>query len=363
MLEKEIYGNPELAHVFEEDNMLGKRGIGNKNVSEEVLAEYEAFDYRIPKKGDVVNATFHNKSDSEYLLSVGGFKDFIRVDNKGSEFKHFEDMEKGDEIEVIITQVNNDDFFIRGSVDAIQERIARDKISKLKRGDFVYARILEVNPAGYKVQIQQGSVSLSAFMPNTLAGINKLHDPSSIVGQDLEVCIESYSQQEGTYIVNRKRYLRGLIPEEIEKLETGEVYNGHVTGTTPFGIFVEFNDCLTGLIHKVNVLEEFRDKIGQIEPGCQIQFYVKEVLPKNKIILTQILRESLWDSMDIGMKIKAKVKDVKPFGVLVFLDEETVGLIPTNELKNKKELKKGDNVNVKVLSADKSNRKISLSIV
>lgn len=363
MLEKEIYGNPELAHVFDEDNTLVRKGIGSKNVSEEVLADYEAFDYRIPKKGDVVNATFHNKSDSEYLLSVGGFKDFIRVDNKGSEFKHFEDMTKGDEIEVIITQVNNDDFFIRGSVDAIQERIARDKISKLKRGDFVLARILEVNPAGYKVQIQQGSVTLSAFMPNTLAGINKLHNPSSIVGQDLEVCIESYSPQEGTYIVNRKRYLRGLIPEEIEKLETGQVYDGHVTGTTPFGIFVEFNDCLTGLIHKVNVLEEFRDKIGEIQPGREIQFYVKEVLPKNKIILTQILRESLWDSMDIGMKIKAKVKDVKPFGVLVFLDEETVGLIPTNELKNKKELKRGDDVNVKVLSADKSNRKISLSIV
>ena len=363
MLEKEIYGNPELAHVFDEDNTLVRKGIGSKNVSEEVLADYEAFDYRIPKKGDVVNATFHNKSDSEYLLSVGGFKDFIRVDNKGSEFKHFEDMTKGDEIEVIITQVNNDDFFIRGSVDAIQERIARDKISKLKRGDFVLARILEVNPAGYKVQIQQGSVTLSAFMPNTLAGINKLHNPSSIVGQDLEVCIESYSPQEGTYIVNRKRYLRGLIPEEIEKLETGQVYDGHVTGTTPFGIFVEFNDCLTGLIHKVNVLEEFRDKIGEIQPGREIQFYVKEVLPKNKIILTQILRESLWDSMDIGMEIKAKVKDVKPFGVLVFLDEETVGLIPTNELKNKKELKRGDDVNVKVLSADKSNRKISLSIV
>ncbi len=363
MLEKEIYGNPELAYVFDEEISSGKKGIGSKNVSEEILSEYEAFDYRIPKKGDVVNATFHDKSDSEYLLSVSGFKDFIRVDNKGSEFKHFEEMSKGDEIEVIVTQVNNDDFLIKGSVDAIQERLARQKISKLKRGDFVYAKIKEINPAGYSVEIKQGTVTLPAFMPNTLAGINKLHDPSSIVGQDLEVCIESYSQQEGTYIVNRKKYLRGLIPEELSKLETGQVYNGHVTGTTPFGIFVEFNECLTGLIHKVNVLDEFRDKISQIEPGCEIQFYVKEVLPKNKIILTQILRESLWDSMEIGMKIKAKVKDVKPFGVLVFLDEETVGLIPTNELKNKKELKKGDGVNVKVLSADKSNRKISLSIV
>ena len=99
MLEKEIYGNPELAHVFGEENKLDKRGIRNKTISEEILADYEAFDYRIPKRGDVVSATFHNQSDSEYLLNVNGFKDFIRVDNKGSEFKHFEDLEKGDEIE------------------------------------------------------------------------------------------------------------------------------------------------------------------------------------------------------------------------------------------------------------------------
>ena len=30
MLEKEIYGNPELAHVFDEDNTLGRKGIGSK---------------------------------------------------------------------------------------------------------------------------------------------------------------------------------------------------------------------------------------------------------------------------------------------------------------------------------------------
>ena len=363
MSEKQIYGNPELAYVFDEESKLGKRGIGSDKASVEILAEYEAFDYRIPKKGDVVSATFYNKNSSEYLLSVNGFKDFIRIDNKGSEFKHFEELEKGDEIQVLITKVDNNNFIIKGSVDAIQEKIARDKISKLKKGDFVYAKVLELNPAGYSVEIKQGTVTLPAFMPNTLAGINKLYDPSSIVGKEFEVSIESYSQSEGTYIVSRKKYLRGLIPEEIEKLETNKVYSGHVTGTTPFGIFVEFNDCLTGLIHKVNVNEDWREKLNDIKPGFEIDFYVKEVLPKNKIILTQILRESLWDSIEIGMEISGIVKDVKPFGVLVNLDDETVGLIPTNELKNKKSLKKGDDVSVKVVSTDKTNRKISLSIV
>lgn len=363
MSEKVIYGDPELAHVFDEGNLSTKKGIGMKNVSAEILADYEAFDYRIPKNGDIVTAQFNSNNDTEYLLSVSGFKDFIRVDNKGSEFKHFENLQLGEEIEVLITSVDNTNFLIKGSVDAIQEQIAREKISKIKKGGFVFGKVVSMNPAGYEVEIKQGSVSLPAFMPNTLAGINKLHDPSSIVGQEFEVSIESYSDSEGTYIVSRKRYLKGLIPEEISKLETGKVYTGHVTGTTPFGIFVEFNECLTGLIHKVNVNEDWKDKLDQIKPGFEIDFYVKEILNKNKIILTQILRESLWDTIEIDMEIEGKVKDVKPFGVLVLLDEETVGLIPTNELKNKKSLTKGDDVKVKVVSADKTNRKISLSIV
>lgn len=363
MSKNEIYGDPTLAHLFEQETKFSKKGTSsNKNVSEEILEQYNSIDYRIPSVGDVITASFHKKVESEYLLSVNGYKDFIRVDDKGSELKYFSNMVEGDQIEVIITSVNNNNFSIRGSVDAIQEKIARDKISNLKKGDFVFGKVVSMNPAGYSVEIKQGSVVLPGFMPNTLAGVNKLYDPSSIVGQEFEVYIESYSESEGTYIVNRKRYLKSLISEEIEKLETGKVYTGRVTGTVPFGIFVEFNDCLTGLIHKVNVNELWKDRLDEIKPGFEIDFYVKEILNKNKIILTQILRESLWDNIEVGMKFSSRVKDVKHFGVLVYLDEETVGLIPSNELKNKDSFKKGDNISVSVSSIDKSSRKIVLAI-
>jgi hypothetical protein len=44
-------------------------------------------------------------------------------------------------------------------------------------------------------------------MPNTLAGINKLYDPTSI-GETFQVMIESFSEYEGTYIVSRRKYLQ-----------------------------------------------------------------------------------------------------------------------------------------------------------
>jgi ribosomal protein S1 len=174
--------------------------------------------------------------------------------------------------------------------------------------------------------------------------------------------IESFSKDEGTYIVSRRKYLQTLIPQAIKELEYGYVYTGKVTGTTTFGVFVEFNDCLTGMIHKTNIDPNWAERIQQITPGFEIEFYVKEII-KDKIILTQILRESLWDSIKVGQVINGKVRDLKPFGALIILDEETNGLVHTSELeKSSRRLTAGEDVKVKVIAVDRMNRKIFLSV-
>ncbi len=145
-------------------------------------------------------------------------------------------------------------------------------------------------------------------------------------------------------------------------MEYNKVYSGHVTGTTPFGVFVEFNDCLTGMIHKANVNPEWQEKLTTIKPGFQIEFYIKEVI-KDKIILTQILRETLWDTIKNGQIIEGSVKDIKQFGTLVNLDDETVGLIHTSEMeKLGKKFTAGQDLKVKVLSVDRMSRKIFLTV-
>jgi small subunit ribosomal protein S1 len=199
-------------------------------------------------------------------------------------------------------------------------------------------------------------------MPNTLAGINKLYDPTSIIGDTFQVMVESFSEHEGTYIVSRRKYLQSLIPDEISNLEFNTLYGGRVTGTTPFGIFVEFNECLTGMIHKANVTEDWQNRISEIKPGQEIEFYIKEII-KDKIILTQVLRETLWDNIKNGQLIEGRVKDVKQFGTLVILDDETVGLIHTSEMeKLGKKFTSGQDIRVKVLSVDRSSRKIFLTL-
>ena len=315
-----------------------------------------------PKINDVVTAAYRGLISGQHVFAVNGYKDDVHVDNRPGENKYLKNTQIGDKVDVLVLDINDDNYFITGSIAMIYESRAHENLKSLDENLVVMGQVRGINPAGYDVDILHVGVTLPGFMPNTLAGINKLHDPESIVGQNLEVMIESYSEQEGTYIVSRRKYLRTLIPDAMDELRTNTVYEGHVTGTTPFGVFVEFNQCLTGMIHKANIREDWQERISEIKPGTEITFYVKEII-KDKFILTQILRESLWDNIKIGQIIDGKVKDTKAFGTLVSLDEETMGLIHSSEMeKIGRKFQPGQDLRVKILATDRNARKIFLTV-
>ena len=322
---------------------------------------YDGYNFKSAVDGQIVNATYVGQT-IDHLIFEASFKDYIRIENKPSESKYLKNTNIGDNVDVLITGVNEQNYFIRGSLSSLYESRAHETLKAIDEDQSVNIFVRELTPAGYNVDVLYDGVTLPGFMPNTLAGINKLYDTSSIINKTFEVMIESYARDEGTYIVSRGKYLQTLIPEAIKELKRGEVYTGNVTGTTPFGVFVEFGECLTGMIHKTNIHPDWTDRIKMIEPGTEIQFYIKEII-KDKIILTQILRESLWDSIKIGQTLTGKVKDNKQFGALIYLDQETIGLVHISELeKSGKDLESGENVKVKVIAIDRHNRKIFLTV-
>jgi ribosomal protein S1 len=334
---------------------------GSQISKEEFEALIKDYDVKIPIVGQVANVVYLGTSCSDFVFE-GGFKDYVRIEEKPGESKYLVNTNVGDSLDLLITEIDETNYEIKGSIAALYESKARHSLTNLDYETPVMAKVKELTPAGYAVDIFYESVTIPGFMPNTLAGINKLHDPNSIVGQTLNVMIESFSENEGTYIVSRRKYLRTLIPQAIDELKSNTVYEGHVTGTTPFGVFVEFNDCLTGMIHKANINPEWSDRLSDIKPGMGINFYVKEIV-KDKIILTQILRESLWDNIKIGQVIDGKVKDNKAFGTLISLDDETMGLIHNSELeKIGRKFQADQDLKVKVLAVDRSNRKIFLTV-
>lgn len=315
--------------------------------------------------GDVVNGKITQINNKHIVIDVN-YKDSVYVDIKANDAKLTQNLEKDEVIDVMITSVSEKPFEIKGS---ITELIKIDVANKLRNlyieKEALEATVKELIPAGFMLEIEMNNITLTAFMPNTLAGANRLTPEQSqeLVGQTLPVMLETLQQEKGVYVVSRKKYLKSLIPAEIEKLEKEKVYTGIVTGSKDFGVFVEFNTCLTGMIHKVNINEEWQTKMDQIIPGMEIDFYVQDVLKGDRLILTQNPNaETLWDTIRVNQIKTGKIINVKDFGALVSLDSQTMGLIQNTYIKKSgRDLKKGDTVEVKVVSVIKDERKIYLA--
>jgi small subunit ribosomal protein S1 len=227
-------------------------------------------------------------------------------------------------------------------------------------------KITELINGGYWVDL----AGIKCFMPGSLAGLNKLWNFESLVGETLIVMPVSYSYEKNTIIVSHREYLNTLIPRAVEELNENikDQYEGLVTGTTKFGVFAEFNTCLTGLIPNTELDEETLERFNrnEIKPGDTITFWAKEIISDKKIILTQKgPKEDIWDSVSERYKpmmiTTGVVTKVAKYGAFVELEKGISGLIHKTKLKDTS-LDRGDKVNIRIQAVNSSERKITMTL-
>jgi len=349
--------------LYESENKSGK-------IPQNIINQFKMYDGNIDiqqvNKNDIVNGNIVMISDKKVIVDIG-YKDNVVISRKGNEDKICKHLNIGNAVNVLITAIDDNPFSIKGSIaELVKINVEQKMKSFFDNNTAIEAIVKDIIPAGFMLDIEIDGILIDAFMPNTLADVNKLHDVNVLIGEKILVMLETLQQDKGIYVVSRRKYLKTLIPEKIKQIKkdpVDKVYTGHVTGTRDFGVFVQFEECLTGMIHKANIREDYQDKINSIQPGTLIDFYIKDITKGgNQIILTQILKESLWDTIRVGDIIKGKVISVKPFGALIELDYETNGLIQTTYInKNNKKLIPGESVDVIVISIIRDDRKIYLT--
>lgn len=315
----------------------------------------EKFSY--PKLNDIWGGRVSQINKTSLVVNINNKDQAVIEIGKNEEVNYAIDQE----VEFIITDIQEEPFKIVGSISEFLRQAMCERILELYYDKTpVRARVLAQNNAGYTMQVSINGAEFDAntFMHTMNAAINKMTDSAALVGQEFDVLIDYVDNVNGSkFTVSRKKFIELGVKEELKNIKFNHIYDGFVTGTTEFGIFVQFNDCLTGMIHKANVHPDYVSMIQDIKPGTNIQFFVKEILG-TKLVLTQIQRETVWDTLYKGQIFDAKVKDTKPFGVLVFLDEDTKGLIPLDM--TTQDYKRDEVVKVKVISFNKDTRKIIL---
>ena len=130
MIETKNNGNEDFDLLYADDSFKSKARKATKEY-QELAALYESTMAPMPKSGQVVSSEFQGMQNDQYVFAVGGFKDDIRVDVRPSESKYLKSSEKGDIVDVLIMDVNHDNFYIKGSIAALYESMAHKNLKSL----------------------------------------------------------------------------------------------------------------------------------------------------------------------------------------------------------------------------------------
>jgi len=307
--------------------------------------------------------------DHNYITVDIGYRELVYV-NFGKESEEVQQSSVGDETAVLITDTKGT---LTGTITGgIKHKTFTDLRNAIDEGRTAWIGLVKnmIDKGGYVVRVQ----GIDCFMPGSLAGINKLSDFSSIVGEEIYVVPVSFSADRGTIVVSHRKYLQALIPSEIEKLKQTieEEKEGFVTGTAKYGVFVEFNQCLTGMIHN-NDLDEAtltKFKAREIKPGDPIKFKVKDIISNNKITLTQkdVVEINPWINITkrytIPSVVEAVVKSRKDYGLFINIEDGVTGLLHISEIgeETMSVFNPGDKITVQITRIDEATMKVFLKM-
>lgn len=265
------------------------------------------------------------------------------------------DFSVGAETQAIVRNVMG--TYYGSVIDCFVENTKLEFYEQITKQSVAYeARIKSINNGGYLVEVQ----GIECFLPGSLAAANKITDFESYLGKIIYVMIDGYVKKKDIFVVSYKKYLSKIMDQKIQELDLTKKYKGHVTGTSDFGVFVEWEDIYTGLIHKT---EFDNQKVNGFSAGDEIEFYIKEVKDDNRLTLTfgQPVDKTLKvyeikKAVDDGDNpvFTAKVKHKRKNGALVELEEAgLMAMIPQGRItKETKNLKTGDYVKVSVYEVD-----------
>lgn len=207
----------------------------------------------------------------------------------------------------------------------------------------------------------------------------RINHPSEIVaiGDELEVQVIAIGEDNEKISLGLKQKTNDPWENVEEKYAVGSRVKGAVVNIVNYGVFVQLEEAVEGLIH-VSEMSWTRRNVAPsriVTKGDEIEAIVLEISKEDKRISLGIkqLQENPWEMLEqrfpVGTKINGRIRNLTNFGAFVEIEEGIDGLIHTSDLSwtdrgtNPQEfLKEGDEVDVVVLQIDASERRVSLGL-
>jgi small subunit ribosomal protein S1 len=207
----------------------------------------------------------------------------------------------------------------------------------------------------------------------------RVKHPSNLlnIGDEIEVKILKFDKEKERVSLGLKQVQPNPWEEAQTKYVAGKKVSGEIVSVKDYGIFIELDDGIEGLIHvsEMSWTNSIKNPAKHFTVGEKVEAQVLDVDVENKRISLGLkqLQENPWDDLEakypVGKKVTGKVKSIVDFGVFVDLGENVDALIHVSDLSwTKKNInvadmfKEGDEVEAAVVSLDKENQKFCLGI-
>jgi len=284
-------------------------------------------------------------------------------------------LQPGDDIEVILDQLEDTDGRIVLSYEKAKEMRAWDAVTKLfEDGAPAEGVVTHKVKGGLNVDI-----GIPAFLPGSQIDLQRVTDFDQYVGQTIKACILKLNKKRGNVIISRRKYLHDQRSEDrkkiLETLSEGQVIQGVVKNITNYGVFIDIGG-VDGLLHITDMTwGRVAHPSEMVRIGESIAVKVLSFDKNNEKISLGLkqLQTNPWDQISpdiaVGNKTKGRISSITDYGLFIEVAPEVEGLVHISEISWTDRItdlnrlyKVGEEIEVLVVSLDKENRRMSLSV-
>ena len=353
-----------------------EEAITEENITMEQLLAENADSVRSLVHGDIVDGTVVRIDPDEVLVDIAAKSEGI-ISNRELAGRGETPIELkiGDEIKVYVIQPEDENGNVILSLKkARAEGIWQAVAQKESDGEVVDAEVREQNKGGLIVNI----LGLRGFLPSSQVARQFSGNLLELVGEKIPVKILEVNRKRNRLIVSQRAAQdedRARQREELfEKLEMGDLIEGKVSGLTSYGAFVNLGGA-DGLIHISELSWERINNVSDVlAVGDDVKVKVIKLDPELSRISLSLrqMSDDPWDTIEdrfpSGQPVSGEVTKTKKYGAFLQIADGVEGLLHISELswdhveRTEDVLKVGEVIEVMVLSADKTRRRISLSL-
>ncbi len=263
----------------------------------------------------------------------------------------------------------------RAILEEERNKLREEMRSKLEEGQIIKGAI--TNITDYGLFIDMGGMDGLCHITDLSWG--RVSHPAKLykVGEELEVKVLKYDREHDRVSLGVKQLRDDPWATVIERYPVDQTTQGKVVSITDYGVFVELEEGVEGLIHvsEMTWSKKPRHPSKMVSVGDEVEVMVLNIETETKRISLGMkqLQPNPWDlvteNYPVGSVIEGKIKNITDFGVFIGIEEGIDGLIHVSDLSWTERIKhpsekyaKGETIQAVVLKIDKENERFSLGI-